>query len=176
MAHRWDRDRFERYRADRGGRDDLYYEEDLGHRRNYNETSTKGHDGRKPSPSSVSYRERLPIPPAPVDMYDPRDVPEMGREWEQSSPRRFPLRRQSSLDTFDRGPSRRLNDGSEDARPILQNDRHHGGPKPAERAQERVRYSREDSIKIPGRLVSRQALADLGYSYIEKVRLFRTTQ
>lgn len=121
MSSRWDRDRFEfeQSRADRGrpdddrsyargGRERDHSDEryDRRYHRAYDEYAARDrrYYDEEPSPGYIPRRE-----PAPAPEYNRRDVLEREREREQDRPRSNRpsfLRRQSSLDTFDRRPSR----------------------------------------------------------------------
>lgn len=116
-GERWDRDRFDYERADRGRyEDDRYYmrggrggrehsEErfDRGYRRAYEDDMVRDRRFHDDEPRFVPRRE----PPPPAPEYERRRVMEQERDRDSYrddyAPRRPPvLRRQSSLDTFDR--------------------------------------------------------------------------
>jgi hypothetical protein len=116
-GERWDRDRFDYERADRGRyEDDRYYmrggrggrehsEErfDRGYRRAYEDDLVRDRRYHDDEPRFAPRRE----PPPPAPEYERRRVMEQERDRDfyrdDYAPRRPPvLRRQSSLDTFDR--------------------------------------------------------------------------
>jgi hypothetical protein len=115
MAGRWDRDRFEyeqdrdrgRYDEDRysmrGGRGRDHSDERYDRRpyRAYDDQSVRDRRHYDDEPPYMPRRE-----PAPAPEYNRRVVLEREREREPRDPRPSFLRRQSSLDTFDRRPGR----------------------------------------------------------------------
>lgn len=141
MAERWDRDRFdyEQGRSDRGrynddrytmsggrGRDHSDERFDRRHQRSYDDQSVRDRRYYDDEPPYVPQRERERGPPPGAD-YNRRVVLEREREQEppRSSRPSF-LRRQSSLDTFDRRPARQFYEREEYPPPARREDVYRG--------------------------------------------------